>query len=195
MPRGGFSLASHNARAGGKFPRIRKLFTVDNPNPPMLADGQPQKLHPAIRKVWRFGALFGGLILGLVVGVPEFLITRHFERWPIPFPIIGPTLGLLNMSVGMIMAGKQYEAWSYALREHDLVLNYGVFWRTRRCVARDRVQHLDVNSGPMDRRFGLVQVSIYAAGALGGIGSIPGMTPEAAEALRAALLERAALDA
>jgi membrane protein YdbS with pleckstrin-like domain len=168
---------------------------VDEPNPPILAEGQPQKLHPAIRKVWCISTLIGGLVIAAGLGVPEYFITRRLDSWPIPFPIIGPALGLLNTVIGVILAGRQYDAWTYALREHDLVLNYGVFWRTRRCVARDRVQHLDVNSGPLDRRFGLVQVSIYAAGALGGIGSIPGMTPEAAESLRAALLERAAPDA
>lgn len=168
---------------------------MHDPQPPILAEGEPQKLHPAIRKVWQISTLFGGLVIAALLGIPEYFLTRHVDAWPIPFPAIGPALGVLKTGIGWLMAGRQYDAWTYALREHDLVLNYGVLWRTRRCVARDRVQHLDVNSGPLDRRFGLVQVSIYAAGALGGIGSIPGMTPEAAEALRAALLERAAPDA
>ncbi|MGV3618188.1 MAG: PH domain-containing protein [Fimbriimonas sp.] len=168
---------------------------MEDANPPILAEGQPQKLHPAIRKVWQISTLFGGLVLAVLLGIPEYFITRRLDSWPLPFPMIGPGLGLLKTIFGWFMAGRQYEQWTYALREHDLVLTHGVLWRTRRCVARDRVQHLDVNSGPLDRRFGLVQVSIYAAGALGGIGSIPGMTPEAAEALRAALLERTAADA
>jgi membrane protein YdbS with pleckstrin-like domain len=163
---------------------------------PDLPIGQPQRLHPAIRKVWQIGTLFGGLVLAAVLAGVEYLfIVRHVDAWPLAFPVIGPGLGLLKTGVGWTLAGRQYERWTYTLREHDLVLNYGVFWRTRRCVARDRVQHLDINSGPLDRRFGLVQVSIYAAGALGGIGSIPGMTPESAEALREALLTRTAENA
>ena len=38
----------------------------------------------------------------------------------------------------------------------------------------------------IDRRFGLVQVVVYVAG--GAVGSIPGLLPEEAEALRSALL-------
>jgi membrane protein YdbS with pleckstrin-like domain len=56
-------------------------------------------------------------------------------------------------------------------------------------VARDRIQHIDINSGPMDRRFGLVQVVIHTAGMIGSVAAIPGLTPSEAEFLRQQLLD------
>jgi membrane protein YdbS with pleckstrin-like domain len=160
---------------------------------PLVSPG-PQRLHPAIKKVWQISALFSTLVLALVLGVPEFFLTRS-DIWPFAFPWIGPTLAILIGVLSFVFAGRQWQAWSYQLREHDLVLAYGVFWRTRRSVARDRIQHVDINSGPLDRRFGLVQVSLYAAGAMGSVGSIPGLKPEDAEQLREALIAARALDA
>jgi len=155
----------------------------------------PQSLHPSIRRVWQWSSLFSTIIFAVIVGIPEYLIVRELDRWPVKFPVIGPLVVLLLGLLSWTLSSRQYRMWTYTLREYDLILTWGVFWKTRRCVSRQRVQHIDINSGPLDRRFGLVQVSIYAAGALGGIGSIPGLTPERAEALRAALLETKAADA
>lgn len=164
-------------------------------SPRLIEEGEPQSLHPAIRRVWQFSALFSGLTFAVILGLPEFFIVRNLDTWPIRFPVIGPAFAFATTGLSWFLAGRQYRNWSYALRASDLVLSYGLLWRTRRCVARSRVQHVDINSGPLDRRFGLVQVSIYAAGGLGGVGSIPGLTPERAEELRAALLDGRAADA
>lgn len=160
---------------------------------PFVSPG-PQRLHPAIKKVWQISALFSTLVMALILGVPEFFLTRS-DVWPFVFPWIGPTFAILIGILSFVFAGRQWQAWSYQLREHDLMLSYGVIWKTRRSVARDRIQHVDINSGPLDRRFGLVQVSLYAAGAMGSVGSIPGLKPEEAEHLREALIAARALDA
>lgn len=168
---------------------------LEAPSRPVIEDGAPQSLHPAIKRVWQYSNLIGWTISAIVLSVIEYAIVNDGDVWAFRFPLIAPLVCLLLLVLSWRMAKRQYDAWTYALREHDLVLSHGVFWRSRRCVARGRVQHIDINSGPLDRRFGLVQVSIYAAGALGSVGSIPGLTPERAEALREAIFEGRDVDA
>jgi uncharacterized protein len=154
-----------------------------------LVHADPQPLHRAILNVWRWSAVITWSILAIVLTVLEFFIFRYgldIETW---IPFIGILICIGFAGLAWWISGKQYSAWTYQLRPNDLVMSHGVLWRSRRCIARGRVQHIDINSGPLDRRWGLVQVSIYVAGALGSVGSIPGLTPEDAETLRQAILE------
>jgi uncharacterized protein len=162
--------------------------------PPRLVHAEPQPLHPAIRQVWQWSSVITWGIMAIVFGVPEYLFVRFAIDRPFWVPI-SPFVCVGFALLGWWLADRQYRAWTYQLREDDLVLSHGLLWRSKRCVARDRVQHIDINSGPLDRKWGLVQVSIYVAGAMGTVGSIPGLTPEDAEALRAAVLEGRAPDA
>ena len=154
-----------------------------------LVHEAPQALHPAIRKVWRWSAALSWGIFAIVLAIIEFAFLRAILNRDTWIPFITPLICLGFASISWSIANKQYAAWTYQLRSHDLVMSHGILWKSRRCIARGRVQHIDINSGPLDRRFGLVQVSIYVAGALGSVGSIPGLTPADAERLREAILE------
>jgi|CXWL01.1.fsa_nt_gi membrane protein YdbS with pleckstrin-like domain len=155
----------------------------------------PKGIHPAIRKVWLFSAFISVLMIGammLAVVIPLVIsMRRHPER------VFWSTLGialLILIWVGIVIytmakIKAQWKNWTYEVRENDVVLSWGVLWQTRRHVARDRIQHLDINSGPLDRRFGLVQVGVFTAGALGTVGVIPGLTNAEAEDLRDMILE------
>jgi uncharacterized protein len=163
--------------------------------PKHFSHDEPQQLHPAVQKVWKWSNVISGTILSIGFGVAEFFFVRHGLDHPNWVPIVSPLIIILISALGWYLAGLQYKNWRYQLRQHDLVLSHGVIWKTRRCVARGRVQHMDINSGPLDRRWGLVHVSIYVAGALGSVGTIPGLRPEDAEALRYAILEGRATNA
>ncbi|MEZ0326526.1 MAG: PH domain-containing protein [Fimbriimonas sp.] len=160
-----------------------------------LVHEAPQSLHPAIRNVWRWSAALSWAIFAVIFSGFEYLFFRSVldrQQW-IPFIAILLCFGFAGLS--WLLADKQYKVWTYQLRKHDLVMSHGLLWKSRRCIARGRVQHIDINSGPLDRHWGLVQVSIYVAGALGSVGSIPGLTPEQAEKLREAILEGRATNA
>lgn len=51
-------------------------------------------------------------------------------------------------------------------------------------MPRVAIQHIDINQGPLDRYFGLVQVVVYTAGASHAVATIPGLTQLEAEELR-----------
>lgn len=146
-------------------------------------------IHPAIKNVWRFSALMGFLFYAVLFVGGGFIVSRAAD-FPAAFGLAGgAALALLFTIPSVLLADRQWKNWTYQLRERDLVLTWGVFWQTRRCVARDRIQHIDINSGPMDRRFGLVQVVIHTAGMSGSVATIPGLRQSEAEFLRQQLLD------
>lgn len=77
----------------------------------------------------------------------------------------------------------------YIVRELDISLQKGyLFWSTL-SVSINRIQHLEVNQGPLQRSFGLAVLSIYTAGTIGSDLKIPGLTFGEAQRIKQALLQ------
>jgi uncharacterized protein len=155
-----------------------------------------KELHPAIRSVWRWGAVLGSLVWVPIFGGFCFFLYKvaHLQGW-IALLLAIVLVAIVAFVIPLLTVNRQYEAWRYQLREFDLLIRKGIWWKSERYIARDRVQHIDVNSGPFDRRFGLVQVVVYAAGGVGSVGLIPGLKPEEAEWLKEQLLATRAEEA
>lgn len=150
-----------------------------------------EELHPAVCKVWRYSAMLTGLIPSIMITGLVALFTRVSRGPVLIFAVLGFILGLLLfVVVPILLATRQYERWRYKLTPESLVIKKGLLYQSERHIARDRVQHIDINSGPFDRKFGLVQVVVYAAGATGSVGLIPGLSPEKADWMRAQLMPR-----
>lgn len=133
--------------------------------------------------VWRLSnlvgyAVFTGIVLIVLAGV-SYATKNWSYLLLLAFPI---TLWILSA----IVLRKQWENWTFRVDRESLEMSHGWIWKNRRVVARDRIQHIDINSGPFDRRFGLVQVVVHTAGA--SVGMIPGLRPERAKELRDELL-------
>ena len=81
-----------------------------------------------------------------------------------------------------------YQKYGYYLDDDKLAIRRGVFWRHHISVPISRVQHVDVNSGPLDRRYGLAKLVVNTAGTHYAQTSLPGLTREEAHAVRDQLL-------
>ena len=149
---------------------------------------QFRRLHPRVRIVWIVegitAALFWG---GLFLAVDWFWLAKR-DWWPLDRGVLAAVIGGLALVVGLIMPWPAYRRWFYAVREHDVLLCHGVFWRVRRSIPRRRIQHVDIDSGPIDRMIGLCELSLHTAGLGGDDGEIQGLTEPEAEALREQLL-------
>jgi membrane protein YdbS with pleckstrin-like domain len=76
----------------------------------------------------------------------------------------------------------------FALDEHSLRIRRGILWRSETVVPRSRVQHTDVNRGPLDRRLGLATLKVFTAGTkLASLG-LDGLPDARAVELRNALI-------
>ena len=70
------------------------------------------------------------------------------------------------------------------MRDDDLYLERGVLTRVNTVVPFVRVQHVDTQRGPVERAVGLASVVVYTAGSRGADVTIPGLTPDRADALQ-----------
>ena len=87
-----------------------------------------------------------------------------------------------------------YAFWGYAVREHDLLIQQGVFWRRRSAIPLNRIQHVETRQGPFERAFGLSRVMVFTASGVAADGFIPGLATDRAESLRDELSRRGGED-
>ncbi|MBI5863856.1 MAG: PH domain-containing protein [Planctomycetes bacterium] len=146
-------------------------------------------LHSNVRRVWRIGAWIAA---GAFAAFAIVLIVLAVTSGARSIYVVAAVFGLIALAFvwsAVQFTGWRYAAWRYAVREHDVIANFGVFWRTRRTIPRLRIQHVDIDSGPIDRSFGLANVSLFTAGNITAVIRIPGVAPEEAERLRVLLLK------
>ena len=78
----------------------------------------------------------------------------------------------------------------YALREHDVLFQHGLFWQKTTAVAFNRIQHIDLTYGPIDRKFQIASLKFFTAGGSSVDLKIPGLPEEDAEQIRALILSK-----
>jgi uncharacterized protein len=83
---------------------------------------------------------------------------------------------------------RSWSSWGYVEREDDLYITHGIMSRSLIAVPYGRMQLVEVESGPLERAFGLASVSLKTASPETGA-RIPGLTPEEATRLRDRLTE------
>ena len=81
----------------------------------------------------------------------------------------------------------------YTVREQDIVLYKGLFFQKVICQPILRVQHIDIQRGPLERLFSLSTVKVYSAGGSDYTLAIPGLPVEIAERIRQFVLDHADL--
>ncbi|MBB2900812.1 hypothetical protein FHR75_001600 [Kineococcus radiotolerans] len=86
-------------------------------------------------------------------------------------------------------SGRQARAWGYAERDDDLLVVKGILFRSLVVVPYGRLQYVDVEAGPLDRRFGLAKVQLHTASS-DSDAAIPGLPPAEAARLRDRLAAR-----
>jgi membrane protein YdbS with pleckstrin-like domain len=132
----------------------------------------------------------------LIIFTPIFVVS-----WlPHLLPIRPPTLALVleSLPAGVLalaavctwIALKQAKVKGYALRQHDIVYRKGLVFRKTIALPFNRVQHIEVASGPLQRLFGLASLKFFTAGGSGVDLRMDGLAATDAERLREYLLAR-----
>jgi membrane protein YdbS with pleckstrin-like domain len=91
----------------------------------------------------------------------------------------------LFVSLNLIALHINYKYSGYALREKDMLYRSGWLQRKTRIVMISRIQHVSVQSGPLERRFGLASVSVFTAGSAAADFTIKGIKEETAKKIKA----------
>ena len=115
----------------------------------------------------------------LIVSFVPYLLAQ------IVFLLLIPAVMLLVATVVSRLVIKKSQVKGVALRDHDMAYRSGLFWRKTVIVAFNRVQHVEVSSGPLQRKFGLASVKLFTAGGSSVDLRIDGLTADRAEHIRA----------
>jgi membrane protein YdbS with pleckstrin-like domain len=85
-------------------------------------------------------------------------------------------------------AARNTASWGYAEQEEDLLVTGGVLVRRLVAVPYGRMQFVEVQAGPVDRRFGIATVTLHTA-STETAADIPGLPADEARRLRNRLTE------
>lgn len=124
------------------------------------------------------------IFLAVVVAAAVVLNIAWEQDWVwIPAGVI-----IVITLLTLIILPRQAKAIGYMLRADDIVFRKGILWQRMIAVPYGRMQLVDITQGPLDRAFGVSQLKMVTAAATTGV-QIPGLTQQAAEALRDTLIE------
>lgn len=106
-----------------------------------------------------------------------------------PWIAIVVLAGVLSWGWSMWLIRRQVPMITWAEFPEELLIRKGRLFRSLSAVPYGRLQYVDVQSGPLQRRFGLANLSVHTASPSTS-GDIPGLSLEQAEALRTRLAAR-----
>jgi membrane protein YdbS with pleckstrin-like domain len=92
---------------------------------------------------------------------------------------------------GALVGRARWRRSRWKLNELGFFVRRGWLWRTEILIPRSRVQHLDLERGPIERHFGLASVVIHTAGSETPALRQSGLAEADALALRDALIPEA----
>ncbi|WP_394730183.1 PH domain-containing protein [Altererythrobacter sp. GH1-8] len=133
-----------------------------------VPDDELTQLDPAYKTVVRISTtlfcipfLVGGLIVEASGALPAAVV-------------ITP-LTLIALLLIFRLPARRYLARGYAMSADRLRIVRGILFRADTVVPFGRVQHIDVNQGPLERFFDIATLTLHTAGSHGAHVNLPGL--------------------
>ncbi|KFN49900.1 PH domain-containing protein [Arenimonas composti] len=156
-----------------------------NPSPTGPGDAGWQPLPPAAARVAAIGTAIFAVPAGVGLTVPGAVL---LDTGLIGTAALGAVLVFGAATFAAFTAWLRTRRTRWKLDARGLQVRRGLVWRLERLVPRSRVQHLDIERGPIERGFGLATLVVHTAGTRIQALRQSGLREEDAVALRDALL-------
>lgn len=98
-----------------------------------------------------------------VIGAAVVVLLPRFTDWSVPWWVV-VALVAANGVVSLWWASVEFERWRWRLDDELLEVRRGVVVRRTSLVPRNRIQNVTTTVGPLQRRFGVVTVTVHTAG-------------------------------
>lgn len=138
-------------------------------------------LHPPQKSLIRLRAAIRAIILLVLAIVGEYFLQR--ELGLSGGYIVGAAV-LAALMLVFVLPHRVYRRWGYDMGSEQLRVLRGFLWRTDTIVPFNRIQHIDVAQGPLQRFFGLSTLIVHTAGTHNSIVTLPGLATADAEDMR-----------
>jgi len=164
------------------------IFTntaIDVSQLPQVQEVDYQALAPA----WLKSSYIGTFIFFAFLLIPTLVlpIAQGDEH---SFLYVIPVVWFLWLLFSLWLTKKDYKIRGYALREKDIIYRKGVLFKSTIVIPFNRVQHVEVKQGPIERYFGLHTLAIYTAGGESSDLSIPGLSGETAQQMKEFIVQK-----
>ncbi|CAO1649229.1 PH domain-containing protein [Parasphingorhabdus sp. NYA22] len=156
-------------------------FAAMEPDPSPGYNQGLTPLHPPQKSLIRVNMILRALILLILASVAEFLLYIHHEVQP--GMVLVPAAFFTILQV-FVLPNRIYRRWGYDMGDEQLRVLRGFLWRTDTIVPFNRIQHIDVAQGPLQRMFGLSTLIVHTAGTHNSIVTLPGLATADAEDMR-----------
>jgi membrane protein YdbS with pleckstrin-like domain len=161
--------------------RGRDELLEDLDTPPDPGADPRRRLDPAARILWRISA---ALTLLPVAAVAVW--GRETFDVPVPLPLVAGAIAVVAVLVVGVLPGLEWRAWRYEISQREIDLRRGVVLVRRTLVPIARIQHVDTESGPIQRALGLATVAFHTAA---GKNEIPHLAVTEADRVRVLIAE------
>ena len=151
----------------------------DTPAPDTFEDpdGTLTRLHPNHEKAMRVEAAGVGLLACIAALAADIAL----PLWP--GAIVAP-VALAAMVLVWRMPHRRFSTRGYAMSDDRLRVVRGILFRSDTVVPFGRVQHIDVDRGPLERYFDLATLTLHTAGSHNASVQLPGLQHGRALAMR-----------
>lgn len=151
-----------------------------------------EPLSPAYKKMLMVSILLVLLVVVAVnlainlvaAGSLQPLLTIVGAAGPIGVVLLGAILVLT-------LPKMLWQSKGYQLREQDIHFRHGIIWHHVTSLPYVRIQHVELESGPVERYFKLATLKFYTAGGGAADMRIPGLPYAVASKLRSFVISRA----
>ena len=142
-----------------------------------MDDQDLTQLDPSYTTVMRIEGLL--TTLPFIVGATVLSLTGVVAPWVPGIPVLILAVVLIG-----IVPLKRYRARGYDMSADRLRVVKGVLFHADTVVPFSRVQHLDVEQGPLERMFGIARLILHTAGTHNASVTLPGLRHETATTMR-----------
>lgn len=128
-----------------------------------------ERLHKNSKISWLLTRLFITIITGAIFFVVRIALERITTNAGTPeYRIIGEVvMGVILVLLVLntfIYPFFEYKQWRYIITEDKVEFTEGIFFSKKVTIPIVRVQHIQINQGPLNRILKLADVVIYTAG-------------------------------
>lgn len=148
-----------------------------------MTDDAPTELtplDPAFVTTTRIASALG--LLPFVIGAGALEIAQLLPPGSFLVPIF-----LVYAFVAFTVPARKYRHWGYDMGSDRLRIVRGYMFYRDTIVPFGRIQHIDVDQGPIDRRYGLATLTVHTAGNHNSTVALPGLAHADALAMREAI--------
>jgi len=152
-----------------------------------------RRLDPRVVRLWRTTGAITALIILIALAIAALVsglsgVVAGTAAWI----LVG--VGWCTIAAPLVWfvwsyPPRAYEEWGYRIDARVLETRSGVVFRVTRLLPLPRLQHVDLQRGPLERGFGLASLILHTAGTHEATITIPGLDGNEAVYLRDTLVK------